>query len=182
MTRATNARLAGVTFLVYLAAGIASLLLAGRPQATSVLALFTSFSALVLGVTFYAITREQDADLALLALVCRVIEGVPGEGVIYHAVGSTLFSWLLLRGRMIPVALARLGVLSSGAMVIVLSLQRAGLLAGLTTWSSSITWFIWLPVLVFEVTLALWLLTKGVSTSVSWPSAGVTSAATGGDR
>ena len=87
MTRTTNARLAGVTYLVYLAAGIASLVLAGRAHATDVLAVLTSFSALVLGVTLYAITREQDPDLAMLGLTCRVIEAIPGEGMIYFAVG-----------------------------------------------------------------------------------------------
>ena len=41
-----------------------------------VLFLLSSFSALVLAVTLYAITREQDPDLAMLALTCRVGEGV----------------------------------------------------------------------------------------------------------
>jgi len=164
MTRTTNARLAGFTFLFYIAAGISSLALAGRGHATDVLSLLTSFSALVLGVTLYAITREQDADLALLGLTCRVIEAIPGhEGAIFFAVGSTLFSWLLLRGRMIPIALAWLGVLASVLLVVILPLQRAGLLGGLTSWSSSVTWLIWLPALVYEVALALWLLIKGVA-------------------
>ncbi|MBW8879541.1 MAG: DUF4386 family protein, partial [Acidobacteria bacterium] len=95
---------------------------------------------------------------------CRVIEAIPGhQGAIFFAVGSTLFSWLLLRGRMIPVALAWLGVLASALLVVILPLQRAGLLGGLTSWSSSVTWLIWLPALVYEVALALWLLIKGVA-------------------
>src|SRR2546422_5178317 len=98
MTRTTNARLAGITFLFYLVAGIASLVLAGRPHAIDVLSLLTSFAALVLGVTLYAITRVQDPDLAMLGLTCRVLEAIPGPGETYFAVGSTLFSWLLLRG------------------------------------------------------------------------------------
>jgi hypothetical protein len=159
----TNARIAGVTYLVYLAAGIASLVLAGRAHATDVLSVFTSFSALVLGVTLYAITREQDPDLARLALTCRVVEAIPGEGMIYFAVGSTLFSWLLLRGRMIPVALAWLGVLAGVLLVVMLLLQRAGLFGGAVNWSSSVTWLMSLPMLVFEVALALWLLIKGVT-------------------
>ena len=113
MTRTTNARVAGFTFLIYFAAGVASLLLAGRGSATAVLSLVTSFSALVLGVTLYAMTRDQDPDLAMMGLACRVIEAVPGHGEIFFAVGSALFSWLLLRGRMIPVALAWLGVIAS---------------------------------------------------------------------
>lgn len=66
MTRTTIARVAGFTFWIYFAAGIASLLLAGNARATVVLSLVTSFSALVLGVTLYAITREQDPDLAMV--------------------------------------------------------------------------------------------------------------------
>lgn len=166
MTRTTNARLAGVTFLVYIAAGIGAMALAGRPQ-VSLLSLITSFAALVLGVTLYAITREQDRDLALLALSCRIIEAVPGEGAIFFAVGSTLFSWLLLRGRMIPAALAWLGVISSALLVVILPLQRAGLLGGSVGWSSSLTWLIWLPCLVFELALALWFLVKGVASLIS---------------
>src|SRR5438128_11355421 len=119
MTRRTNARVAGFAFLLYIAAGIASLALAGRAHVTDVLNLLTSFSALVLGVTLYAITRDEDPDLAMLALVCRVIESIPGHGgAIYFAVGSTVFCWLLLQGRMIPIALARLGVIASALLVV----------------------------------------------------------------
>ena len=197
MTRTTNARLAGVTYLVYLAAGIASLVLAGRAHATDVLAVLTSFSALVLGVTLYAITREQDPDLAMLALTSRVGEGLLGAvgipstlGLLwlatatgadapdtgaahalgayllrgsvaltatFFAVGSTLFSWLLLRGRMIPIPLAWLGVVASVLLVVDLPLQLAGFLRG------PVTALMWMPMLVFEVPLALWLLIKGVA-------------------
>ena len=50
----------------------------------------TSFSALVLGVTLFAITREQDRDLAMVGLACRIIEAVPGPGEIYFAVAALL--------------------------------------------------------------------------------------------
>jgi hypothetical protein len=53
MTRTTNARLAGITFLFYIAAGIASMTLKGRAHA-DVLSLVTALTALVLGVTFYS--------------------------------------------------------------------------------------------------------------------------------
>jgi hypothetical protein len=165
MTLQTNARVAGVAFLVYIAAGVASLAMAGRTSATDVLVVFTSFSALVLGVTLYAITRQVDPDLALLALVCRVVEGVPGQGgaAIFFAVGSTIFCWLLLRGRMIPGALAWLGVVASALLVAILMLQRAQLLGGVTSWYSSITWLIWMPMLVFELAFAVVLIVKGVA-------------------
>ncbi|RPJ81100.1 MAG: DUF4386 domain-containing protein [Acidobacteria bacterium] len=217
MTRATNARIAGFTFLAYIAAGITSMVrfrraasgegvaakLAGiAAHATDVgvlvvLGLVQCFSALVLGVTLYAITRDQDGDLALLGLVCRVGEGIiaalsipamlalfwlataSGAGApdtaarhalaayllrddvaltaTFFAVGSTAFAYLLLRGRMIPVSLAWLGVVASAVLVVGLPLQLAGWLHG------PIMSAMWLPMLAFEVPLGLWLLTRGVA-------------------
>lgn len=163
MTLTTNARVAGFTFWIYFAAGIGGMLLAGNAPATTVLSLVTSFCALVLGVTLYAITRDQDPDLAMVALACRVIEAVPGHGEIYFAVGSTIFSWLLLRGRMIPAGLAWLGFISSLFLVLLLPMQIAGYFGGPRNWSSPVTWAVWLPLLVFELTFAVWLITKGVA-------------------
>jgi drug/metabolite transporter (DMT)-like permease len=74
------------------------------------------------------------------------------------ALGSTLYSYLFLRARSIPVPLAWLGVLASILLVVVLPLQLAGFIQG------PVTNFVWLPILVFEVMLALWLLIKGVAT------------------
>jgi hypothetical protein len=164
MTRRTNARIAGITFLLYIAAGLSSMALRGRAPATEVLPLITSFCALVLGVTLYALTRDEDRDLAVLALVCRVVESIPGNrSEVFFAAGSTIFCWLLLRGRTIPVALAWLGVVSSALLLMILLLQRGGLLGGVLGWSSSITWMIWMPMLVFELALAGWLIAKGVA-------------------
>src|SRR5436309_12739728 len=107
VTRTTNARIAGFTFLAYIAAGITSMVLFG--QATSakgiaaklagiaqhttgvgiviLLDLVQCFSALVLAVTLYAITREQDPDLAMLGLTCRVAEGITGAVTIPWTLG-----------------------------------------------------------------------------------------------
>lgn len=217
MSRTTNARIAGFTFLFYIAAGVASMVLFGRAttgegiaaklagiaqhatyvSVVVVLGLLMCFSALVLAVTLYAITREQDPDLAMMALTCRVAEGVlagtsipetqrllwlatatganaPDTGAAhalgaylltgdvaltgtFFAVGSTLFCYLLLRGRMIPIPLAWLGVVASVLLVVGLPLQLAVFLRG------PITSLVWLPMLAFEVPFALWLLTKGVA-------------------
>ena len=227
MTRTTNARIAGFTFLIYIAAGITSMVLfAGATRGDGVAAqlatiaqhdtdlrltillnLVMNLSALVLAVTLYAITREQDRDLALLAGTCRVAEGIAGMDVsgtlgllwlstgsaaaavdasagsalgafllkmqqtmgasaTLFAVGSTIFSWLLLRGRMIPVPLAWLGVLASILLVVLCPLQLAGLLRG------PVTSYMWLPMLLFEVVLALWLIVKGTDgRAVSMPRA-----------
>ncbi len=217
MTRTTNARIAGFTLLSYIAAGISSMVLFGHVATGEgiaaklvgiaqhptevgvvvVLGFIQCFAALVLAVTLYAITREQDADLAMLALACRVGEGViagssmprtpalvwlaTASGVnvpdtaaahvlgtyllrgdmavtaTFFAVGSTLFSYLLLRGRMIPIPLAWLGVVASVLLVIGLPLQAAGFLSG------SIAMIMWLPMLAFEVPLGLWFIIKGVA-------------------
>jgi hypothetical protein len=75
----------------------------------------------------------------------------------FFAVGSLLFSYLLLRGRMIPAALAWMGVVASILAVVVLPLELVGVLRG------PVTRLVWLPMLAFEVPLGLWLLIKGVA-------------------
>jgi len=222
MTRPANARVAGGAFLVYIVAGIASLAVSGAAsrgngvterlasiaQHTSemrvvvLLSIVACLSAIVLGVTLYAITRDEDEDLALLGLVFRVAEGLGGIliprthalmsiasatgddaatsqalasllfrsgawslSATFFAFGSTLFSWLMLRGRLIPPVLAWLGVVASVGLSIVLPLQYAGVIGNAGNWSSGITWLLWMPMLAFEVTLAFWLIVKGVKKS-----------------
>jgi Domain of unknown function (DUF4386) len=217
MTRTTNARIAGFTFLFYIAVAFPGMVLLDRAtsgdgmaaklasiaqhamdvRVAVVLVLLGCFAALVLAVTLYAITREQDPDIAMLALTCRVGEGVisgisipetlgllwlatatgpnaPDTGAAhalgayllrgdmaltatFFAVGSTLFCYLLLRGRMIPIPLAWLGVIASVLLVVALPLQLAGFLRG------PITSLMYLPMLAFEVPCGLWLLIKGVA-------------------
>lgn len=220
MTRTANARIAGFTFLLYIVTGLTSMYLFRRAtdgegiaaklvsiaqhstdvRLTVLLGLLEVFCALVLGVTLYAITRGQDPDLAMLAMICRVAEGligglsIPGTLALlwlatstgvdapesgaahalgsyllrgnmaftatFFAVGSTLFAWLLVRGRMIPIALAWIGVVASVLLVIGLPLQLAGFLGG------PVTSLMWLPMLAFEVPLGFWLLLKGVAAPV----------------
>jgi hypothetical protein len=75
----------------------------------------------------------------------------------FFAVGSTIFSWLLLRGRMVPVALAWLGVIASVVIVAAHPAQLVGFAAG------QFEFLMWLPMLAFEIVLGLWLLIKGVN-------------------
>ena len=224
MTRTTNARLAGLAFLFYIAVGITSMVVFGRATAGAegavaklaaiaqqaglvrVTVLFTMLEAacaVVLAVTLYALTREIDADLAMLAMCCRLTEGVigivaadsslqllsvatasvastpdatvaqslgalllqqRGLGVpitaTCFAVGSTIFSYLFLRARSIPVWLAWLGVFASALLVVMLPAQ---ILAGEGLLTGIFAWLPWIPMLVFEVVLALWLIIKGVA-------------------
>lgn len=88
--------------------------------------------------------------------------GAWNSSAVFFAVGSTLFAWLLLRGRMVPTWLAGLGLLASLLLVVVSPLQATGLL-GAASWSGLVTWILWIPMLVYEVTLSLWFLIKGVA-------------------
>ena len=222
MTRTTNAWLAGFTFLFYIATGITGMILFGRAtrgaegtaatlaslaqhaalvRGTVVLTLVEVTCALVLAVTLWALTRDEDRDLAMLALCCRVTEGAiggvaavrtvgllsvatgaassdaaavnalgamllaMGDGSILvaatcFALGSTLYSYLFLRARSIPVQLAWLGVVASLLLVVALPARLAGALEG------PAAWLVWMPMLVFELALALWLLVKGVAEPV----------------
>lgn len=217
MTPARNARIAGFTFLFYIAVGILSMVLSAKVTAggdipaklasiaqhapllrfNALLGIVQAVCAMVLAVTLYAITRAEDSDLAMLGLTFRVGEGLLGAvlthstldllwlattagpdapnpatvqalapyllggsrwnaGAFFFAIGSTFFSYLLLRGRTIPVPLAWLGVIASVLLVIGLPLQLVGVLKGLAAG------LIWIPMAAYEVPLGFWLLIKGV--------------------
>jgi hypothetical protein len=68
---------------------------------------------------------------------------------------------------MIPAALGWLGLVASVLQVVTLLLQRAGLAGGAVNWAGAATWLTSLPMLVFEVALAMWFITRGVRTPIS---------------
>ncbi|OQW56658.1 MAG: hypothetical protein A4S17_13560 [Proteobacteria bacterium HN_bin10] len=162
----------------------------------ALLDLVCAFCALTLAVTLYALTSAHGATTAMLAMVCRIVEGVlvttslsdslailwladePAESSgavhvlasyvmrsevtltsIFFAAGSFLFAWLLLRGRLIPAPLAWLGVFASLLLLVVLPPQLVGLASDPRLAAA------WLPMLLFEVPLALWLIVRGVRSS-----------------
>lgn len=169
---------------------------AGDVRLAAVLGLLGCLCALVLAVTLYAVTRDQDRDIAMLGFACRVAEGVIGAvgipatlallslaiagrtnaatlaaaeavgalvlrqsstvGAWFFAVGSSAFCWLLLRGRMIPVPLAWIGVFASVLLVIALPLQIGALMP------TRLMELVWLPMAAFEIPVALWFIVKGV--------------------
>ena len=172
MIRATNARIAGIAFLLYIGVGMSGMAL---PKGSSFLALvpvLTSFCAIVLGVTLYALTRDQDRDLALLAMACRFLEATGGEAALYFSVGSLLFAWLMLRGRIVPTPLAWLGVVASALLVAFLPMQTLGHFGGPGSFATPASWVAWLPMLVFELGLAAWLVVKGAALPVPRHAAG----------
>src|SRR4029078_6391422 len=96
MTRSMNAKLAGSAYLSYIVVGILNEILMYRAAGVNgiaaklarmadfsadarlaiILKLGECFSVFVLAVALYAITRDEDQELAMLALLCRVTEGV----------------------------------------------------------------------------------------------------------
>jgi hypothetical protein len=80
-----------------------------------------------------------------------------GIGATCFAAGSTIFAWLLLRGRIVPASLAWIGVIGSVAAAVVLPLRLVGLL------DTPLANLVWAPLLVFEVWLAIHFLWKGAA-------------------
>ena len=219
MTRRSSSRLAGFMFLFYIAVAITEMVLAGKVSGAGgtagklasiaahvplmrvviILLLLEIFAAVFLGVALYALTRDVDHDLAVLALMCRMIEAAAGVvpaiaklgllsvattaatatgaeaatasavgalllraggwsftvGATAFSVGSTIFAWLFLRARSIPLWLAWVGLAGSLLMVVILPLD------GLRMISTTVVSISWIPLFVFEVTLGFWLLIKG---------------------
>jgi len=82
-------------------------------------------------------------DSALLSATC-------------FAVGSAAFAYLLIRGRAVPATLAWFGLAASVLLVITLPVQMATGARGLFAIVP------WVPMLVFEVVLAVWLIVRGL--------------------
>jgi hypothetical protein len=177
MTRNTNARLAGFTFLLYIALAFPPLFMANK-RAADVLILLSSVNAVVLAIALYGITRDVSADLSLLAMACRVGEGVLGaagagvKSAFFFAVGSTVFCYLLLRGRLIPRVLAWLGLMASVLLVMLLPVRLADALPLVAVQ------LMWVPMAAFEIPTAIWLLAKGVPTEDEAPMTGAAPADT----
>jgi hypothetical protein len=220
MSRRRTARLAGFTFLLYIAVGITSMIvLPGGGAATDttarlariaqhassvpleiLFAILMAVCAVTLGVTLHALTRDVDRELATLGMAFRVMEGMIAAsaplfslGLLHlatrgsdaaasneiaallfradqwkvtiaamlFAFGSLLFTWLLLRGRIIARPLAWLGVVASIILVVCLPLQLMGLLGG------PLVMAMWIPMAAFEIPLGAWWLVRGTSAPIT---------------
>jgi len=98
-------------------------------------------------------------DPAAAGALGAVLFQLPNEaiGAFLFALGSIAFAYLLLRDRMVPAALAWIGVIASALLVVALPLELAGFLRG------PIAQAVWIPMLAFEVPLGLWLMIKGAA-------------------
>lgn len=129
MTRRTNARVAGVTFLFYIAVALTSMMLDTRStsgdtilarlttlaQHTTearlgiVFGLLSGLSAVVLAVTLRAITRDQDPDIATVGFAFRLGEGLMG----FLPIPTLGLLWLAANrpeGTLAPVAVDSIGM------------------------------------------------------------------------
>ena len=116
-------------------------------------------SPVVLGTLWLGMAGGPDAATTSAAgsVLLHIQALYPTVAAIFFAVGSALFSWLFLRGRMVPAALAWLGVIASALLVVGLPLQLTGALHG------AFSQLMWLPMAAFEIPLGLWMLIKGVA-------------------
>jgi Domain of unknown function (DUF4386) len=107
--------------------------------------------------TATASTGEPTAAYALGDIVSDVNAWGTNVGAAFFAVGSLLYSYLLLKARSIPVALSVLGVIASAILVVGVPLQTAG---GHAT-AEGTSAVIWIPMIIFEISTGLWLLVRG---------------------
>lgn len=137
---------------------LAAMMLACRVVEASlgVVSLFATLGLLWLGTS----TGPDAPDISAGHAVALFIQKIQGWNfsiaATFFAVGSTIFSYLLLRGRLVPSWLAWLGLVASVLIVLVIPLQLIEVVKG------TASMIVWLPMLVFEVTIAFWFIIKGV--------------------
>lgn len=140
------------------------------------LALLAAFWRLAEASVYGAITVSSFLVLALLTgpdyvqafephqlqALARLLLGAHSSGyvigMVFFGFGGTTYGYLLVRSRYVPTALALFGVAAS---VLVLFCLLAGILS--PAFAAAVTVMYWgPPIFIFEVTLGLWLLVKGV--------------------
>jgi len=124
---------------------------------TGAMANHTTLQILWLASSGAAFAASPAAVATLGACSFSAPEG--GTHAIFFAMGSTLFSCLLLRGRTVPVALAWFGVAASILIAVALPLEYAGFISG-----GRVTWLS-IAMALNEVPLGLWLIIRGARSS-----------------
>jgi hypothetical protein len=87
-------------------------------------------------------------------------------GAIFFAAGSTLYCYLLLKARSIPVPLAALGVV--GSLLILVGVPWQTALSHQTFSGASAV--IWFPIGIFEIIAGVWLMVKGANVPTTAPA------------
>ena len=114
-----------------------------------------TLALLWLATSTAATSLNSDGLNAVAAVLARFDRTSTTISAFAFALGSLAFSAVFLRSRSLPRWLAVVGVIASVLLVLVLPLRLVGWAAG------PMTNAVWLPMLVFEVALALRLLVKG---------------------
>ena len=99
-------------------------------------------------------------DPATAAALGTLFFKAPGSMVVsamFFAVGSLVFCYLLARGRLVPAWLAWLGLAASVIIVVGLPLELLQVLPKMLADA------MWIPMLLFEVPLGVWLIARGVT-------------------
>lgn len=169
MTRRTNARIAGIAFVFYIAVALTSMVFDARATRGAdvgarlatlaehttdatigiVFGLLAGLSAIVLAVTMRAITRDEDPDIATFGFAFRLLEGLLG----FLPIPTLALLWLAGHR---TVLLAPVGVDAAGDFLFALG-----------------TWQVIIASLLFAIgsTAFAWLLVRGriVPRWIAWP-------------
>lgn len=124
---------------------------------TPVVSMFGTLSLLSLATSPAANAMDAATTYPVADFLLGMNRWPPLVAGTFFALGSTIFTYLMLRGRMIPMPLAWLGVFASLLLVVALPLQLVGILGGLATQ------LMWIPMAAFEIPLGIWLIVKGVA-------------------
>jgi len=112
-------------------------------------------------LAFLSLSRHSAEDASSARALVDLMWDVPSMstniGSTFFAVGSTLYCYLLLKARVIPVPLAVIGVVGSLLILVGIPVQTAFGTQTFTGPSAAI----WIPIGVFEISTGGWLLFKG---------------------
>ena len=112
-------------------------------------------TAIPLGLLWIATAGTPSIPIAAFLLKFGELNG--NISAFCFSVGSTIFAYLFLRARSIPVWLAWLGVVGSAVLVVATPLQLIGVAR------APLTDLMYIPIGLFEVIVGFWLMIKGVS-------------------
>lgn len=147
LTHGEDAELARFAMLCRVGEGLVGL--AGLPASLGLLRLAT------------AAAEPGVPDAAAANALGEYLSSTGGGGAlvssILFAAGSAPFCYLFLRARSIPAWLAWLGLAASLLLLVTLPARLGGVLAG------PATGYVWMPMLLFELLFAGWLLVRGVA-------------------
>jgi hypothetical protein len=110
-----------------------------------------------------SLSQHSAQDASSARALVDVLWDVPpmstNIGSTFFAAGSTLYCYLLLKARVIPVPLAVIGVVGSLLILVGVPVQTA---VGNQTFTGASA-AIWIPIAVFEISTGGWLLFKGAA-------------------